>query len=49
VAQSLLSNLGYQVEVAVSGEQVLEKFKPGKYDLIFMDIGLPDMEGTDVT
>ena len=35
--------------MAASGEQVLENFKPGKYDLIFMDIGLPDMEGTDVT
>ncbi len=46
---SLLSSIGCQVEVVDSGEKVLEVFEPGKYDLIFMDLGLPGMQGDAVS
>ncbi|MFT3741759.1 MAG: response regulator [Gammaproteobacteria bacterium] len=49
IAKTLLDNMGYQVEVADCALQVLETFAPGKFDFIFMDIGLPDLEGTTVT
>lgn len=49
MGSSLLSSLNYQVEVADCGEKALEMFEPGKYDLIFMDIGLPGIQGDAVT
>lgn len=45
---SLLTSMNCQVEVADCGEKALEVFEPGKYDLIFMDIGLPGMQGDAV-
>jgi signal transduction histidine kinase/CheY-like chemotaxis protein len=38
-----------QIEVAGSGAEALEKVKAGHFDLIFMDIQLPDMDGIAVT
>lgn len=45
IQSSLLSSFGCKVDIAETGEQALDAFAPGKYDLIFMDIGLPDMQG----
>lgn len=44
-AQSLLMELDCLVDVADSSEAAIELFKPGKYDLIFMDIGLQETSG----
>ena len=49
IAQSLLDPLSQRVDVADTGEQALNLFKPGRYDLIFMDIGLPGISGYDVS
>ncbi|KTD52656.1 sensory box sensor histidine kinase/response regulator [Legionella quinlivanii] len=43
--QALLMQLDCQVDVADSGEKATSLFKPGKYDLVFMDIGLEDGSG----
>lgn len=48
VAQSLLENLGHQVTVAMTGKQALTEFSPELYDLVFLDIQLPDMTGFDI-
>jgi two-component system aerobic respiration control sensor histidine kinase ArcB len=45
IESSLLSSLNCLVEIADSGANALNTFIPGKYDLILMDIGLPDMQG----
>lgn len=42
---TLLSSIKCIVEVADSGEKALEMFEAGKYQLIFMDIGLPGIQG----
>lgn len=44
-----LENLGCQVDWASSGEQALEKSDTNYYNMIFMDIGLPEKSGIDVT
>ncbi|WP_232220555.1 response regulator [Legionella tunisiensis] len=44
-AQSLLMQLDCQVDVAESGDKAALLFQPGKYDLVFMDIGLEDTSG----
>lgn len=45
VEQNLLQTLGCEVDVAETGEGALALFSPGKYDVIFMDIGLQDTSG----
>lgn len=47
VHSSLLRKLGCEVELAENGEQALKKFGNG-FDVILMDIGLPDMRGSQV-
>lgn len=44
-AQSLLMQLDCRVDVADSGDKATALFKPGKYDLVFMDISLEDTSG----
>lgn len=48
VARSVLENLGHTVEVAMSGGEALAKFNPQDYDLVLLDIQLPDMTGFDI-
>jgi two-component system, sensor histidine kinase and response regulator len=45
----LLESMGHKVTVAKTGRQVLEIFKPGMFDLILMDIQMPDMDGVTAT
>lgn len=44
-ASMLLASLGCHVDVAKTGIETLRLTQSGKYDLIFLDIGLPDMRG----
>lgn len=44
-AQFLLMQLDCHVDIAESGDKAENLFKPGKYDLVFMDIGLEDTSG----
>lgn len=48
MASSLLLSMNYHVDLADFGEKALEMFEPGKYNLIFMDIGLPGIQGDAV-
>ncbi|HCP6933508.1 TPA: aerobic respiration two-component sensor histidine kinase ArcB [Escherichia coli] len=49
VARSVLEKLGDSVDVAMTGKAALEMFKPGEYDLVLLDIQLPDMTGLDIS
>ena len=44
-----LKKLGYQVEVANDGNEVLEIVSRSTYDLIFMDVEMPKMDGREAT
>ena len=39
---------GFTVETASTGTEGLEKIRSGSYDLIFLDIKLPEISGTEV-
>jgi len=43
----LLKKLGCDVDIAASGEEAL-RYNPYDYQLIFLDIGLPGIDGIDV-
>ena len=49
VARSVLEKLGNSVDAAMTGKAALEMFKPGEYDLVLLDIQLPDMTGLDIS
>jgi two-component system aerobic respiration control sensor histidine kinase ArcB len=48
-AQSLLTTLGAEVKVAETGAQAIQLAKENHFDLVFMDLGLPDMDGFTTT
>ncbi len=39
---------GFDVEVAASGREALQLAQPGRYDLVMLDVMMPDLEGTEV-
>jgi DNA-binding response OmpR family regulator len=36
------------VTTAITGKEALEKFQTSNYNLVLLDIGLPDMKGTEI-
>ncbi len=50
IAESLLFNLEveYEADWAKTGEEALEKWRSGGYDLIILDVMLPKLSGYDV-
>jgi CheY-like chemotaxis protein len=52
IAYELISSIGVQVEVASDGQEAVDRFaasEPGYYDIIFMDIQMPVMDGYEAT
>lgn len=49
VAMAYLSNAGYNVDIADNGQKAVEAYKAKKYDLILMDIQMPEMDGFQAT
>jgi two-component system, OmpR family, aerobic respiration control sensor histidine kinase ArcB len=49
IAEVTLAALDCNVDVAKNGESALSLFKQNSYDIVFMDLGLPDMDGVEVT
>ncbi len=49
VAQSILGKLNCDTELADTGKKAVDLWSTGQYDLIFMDVGLPDCDGYEVT
>ena len=44
----ILKKFGIKADFAGSGEQALSYFKPGRYNMIFLDINMPDKSGIAV-
>jgi CheY-like chemotaxis protein len=45
VASSFLEKLGYRVEVVGNGLEVLQALESKSYDIVFLDIHMPEMDG----
>jgi DNA-binding response OmpR family regulator len=43
-----LTTEGYEVEMAVDGEEAIEKIKAGSYNLVLLDINMPKKTGLEV-
>ena len=44
----ILQKAGYEIDVAETGKEALEKAGTRSYDLALIDVRLPDMDGTDL-
>jgi len=49
LANAILGKLGYQYDLAENGEQVLSMMANKTYDVILMDIQMPEMDGLEAT
>jgi two-component system aerobic respiration control sensor histidine kinase ArcB len=49
VTRSILEKFNCTVDIAKDSQSAIDLWKKNHYDLIFMDIGLPDMDGDEVT
>lgn len=49
VALLLLDRLGYRADVAASGQEVVDAVQRQHYDVILMDVHMPEMDGIEAT
>jgi PAS domain S-box-containing protein len=49
VAQRMLERRGHRVEVVANGAEALNAFRPGRFDVILMDVQMPVMGGFEAT
>ncbi|WP_019876188.1 PAS domain S-box protein [Sporichthya polymorpha] len=49
VAQHLLARFGFRADVAASGREALDALAQRAYDLVLMDIQMPEMDGLEAT
>jgi CheY-like chemotaxis protein len=49
VATRLFAKFGYEIDVANNGVEAIRAIEQGSYDLVFMDIQMPEMGGLEAT
>ncbi|EPG74585.1 response regulator receiver domain protein [Leptospira fainei serovar Hurstbridge str. BUT 6] len=49
LAKRIMQKLGYNPEVAINGKQVLNRLRERKFDVILMDVHMPEMDGIQAT
>ncbi len=49
VAKSLFKSIGFEIDIASNGKEALKEVREKDYDIIFMDIRMPEKNGLDAT
>jgi DNA-binding response OmpR family regulator len=48
ILQQFTSKLGYQADISMTGGDALEQIQNNCYDLVLLDVNLPDIEGIEL-
>lgn len=49
VILAMIKHLGYSADIALNGIEVLRALNHKRYDLILMNVGMPEMDGIEAT
>jgi signal transduction histidine kinase/DNA-binding response OmpR family regulator len=49
VAETIFGSLGFQIDIAMDGKEVVDMIKKKNYDIVFMDLQMPEKDGVDAT
>jgi len=49
VAKTIFKNLGFEIDMAENGNDAITKINDNNYDVIFMDIMMPELDGMEAT
>ncbi|MCA9785152.1 MAG: response regulator, partial [Candidatus Cloacimonetes bacterium] len=49
LAQRVLAKMGYSIDIAGNGLEAVEAVQRQNYDVIFMDVQMPEMDGLEAT
>ncbi len=49
VAESIFRSLGYKIDIATDGKEVIDMIKKKSYHIVFMDLQMPVKDGVDAT
>lgn len=49
VVKVLFKNLGYEIDIVSNGKEAIETINKKRYDIVFMDIMMPEMDGLEAT
>ena len=49
LAQALLKKMGHSVTIASNGVEAISHWSGGEFDMIFMDVQMPEMDGAEAT
>ncbi len=49
VAQEIFGDVGFEIELAMSGQEAIEKVEARAFDMVLMDIQMPGMDGLETS
>lgn len=49
LAERVLAQMGYEVTLAENGREAVDLVRSGSFDLVFMDVQMPELDGIDAT
>jgi CheY-like chemotaxis protein len=49
LTQKLLARSGYQIDIVENGLQAIEALRNADYDVVLMDVQMPEMDGIEAT
>jgi CheY-like chemotaxis protein len=45
LAKKILTKYGHEIQIATNGEEAIQYISANKFDLVLLDLGLPDVDG----